>query len=342
MIAILLPFILIVFFLYIIYFGFLQKYMGSEIGKEGFEGEETITYLPDPKSGISREIKLGEWIKESQMILGFLKVDNKLMKEVTNDKNSFEQYRADPTSLEGYKITSSYETNDDILNKKYGEFFTGNSWPDKLAKATEFEEFKQKWINVCMPVSAVYSKTHHHFRIKNENRKSSDYDKSLFATICFEWMENCRESSQENLDKAKAIFYDIVRNQEVQSAMIAQFLNNIKYMGQDDALYLLNTSEDFLSKPGEKLDSKDEFGFLQVGGIKSTLHIHYVRLYQVSALLYGIIDWIRKIGGQSKLIKTGPEQFHAGFEKYVKVSQPNMKKDDLFTYYLLDNMPIEQ
>jgi len=345
MIAIVLSFILIVLFLYIIYFGFLQQYLkGSNRAIEGFTNEETMIYLPDPKTGMSREVKVGEWVKESQLLIGFCKVDNKLMKETTTDKNAYEQYRADPTSLEGYKITSSYETNDDNLNKKYGEFFTVNSWPDKLAKPTEFEDFKRKWINVCMPVSLVYSKIHYHFRMKDENRKKTEpYDETYFAKICFEWMEKCRESSQDNLEKAKIAFYNIVRKQEIQSEMTMQYINNAKYMNQDEALYILNTTEDFLSKAGEPANPKDTSGFIEAGGIISKLHNNYVVLYQIAALLYGIMDWIQNSERNgNKLVKTGPEQIYSGFEKYVNITQPNMKKADLFIYYVLENIPVRR
>ena len=344
MIRILLPFFLIIIFLYILYFGFfrnyVEKYVISQPTTEGLDSmDKVMVYLPDPKTGISREVKIGEWVKESQMVIGFLKVDNKLMKEASNDRNAFEQYRVEPTSLEGYKITSSYETNDDILSKKYGEFFTGTSWPNKLAKPVEFEEFKRKWVNICLPVSTIYSKIHHHFRIKNEIRKTDmSYNESYFASTFFNFMESCKESSQEKLEKAKTMFYDIIRFQEVQTNMIMQFTNNVKYMNADEALYILNTTEDFLSKVNTgKIENKD--GYIHVDGIQSDIHIDYISVYQISALLFGIADWFKNIERTSKLIKTKPENFYAGFEKYVRLTQPNMSKKDLFSYYLMENLP---
>lgn len=345
MISILLPFFLICFFLYILYFGFFRNYIENyEFGDkaEGFsDAEQNMLYLPDPKTGVSREIKIGEWIKESQMVMGFLKVDNKLMKEASNDRTAFEQYRAEPTSLEGYKITSSYETNDDILTKKYGEFFTGNSWPDKLAKPVEFEEFKRRWVEVCLPVSTIYSKTYRYFRIKNEIRKTDmSLNDSYFANTVFNWMDKCRESSQDKLDKAKAIFYDIVRPQEVQTAMITNFVANAKYANMDEALYILNTTEDFLAKIDTgKMANKD--GYIHSDGIQSDIHIGYVAMYQVNTLLYGIVDWMRKIESlKTNMMKTEPSTFYAGFHKYVKLTKPTLDKKDLAIYYVFDNMPV--
>jgi hypothetical protein len=355
MISILLSFFLIAIFLYIIYFGFLQNYVEKYIDvassspasgdRQNMEGltnmdQQTMVYYPYPKSGISREVKIGEWIKESQMIMGFLKVDNRLMKEASTDRNAFEQYRVEPTSLEGYKITSSYETNDEVLTKKYGEFFTGSSWPNKLAKPVEFEEFKRKWIDVCRPVSKIYSKIHHHFRIKDEVRsKDAKFNESYFANVFFEWMDACAESSQDRLEKAKKTFYDIVRFQEVQTDLVTQFSNNVKYANQDEALYILNMTEDFLSKIDTgKFENKA--GQLDANGIQSNIHVNYIAVYQISSLLFGVAEWMRNIERNTKIIKTKPENFYAGFEKYVAMTQPNLSKKDLFSYYLLENMPV--
>lgn len=345
MISILLPFFLICFFLYILYFGFFRNYIEnyrSIVKVEGFsDAEQNMVYLPDPKSGVAREIKIGEWVKESQMIMGFLKVDNKLMKEASNDRTAFEQYRAEPTSLEGYKITSSYETNDDILTKKYGEFFTGNSWPNKLAKPVEFEEFKRKWIEVCLPVSTIYSKTYRYFRIKNEIRKTDmSLNNSYFASVFFDWMNECHESSQDKLDKAKTVFYDIVRPQEVQTSMIDNFVNNAKYANMDEALYILNTTEDFLAKiDTSKIPNKD--GYIHADGIQSDIHVGYIAMYQVNTLLFGIVDWMRKVESlKTNMMKTTPETFYAGFHGYVKLTKPQLSKKDLYSYYIFDNMPV--
>lgn len=354
MISILLSFFLIAIFLYIIYFGFLQNYiekyidvdllsprketMGKQI--EGMDTMGLMVYYPYPKSGISREVKIGDWVKESQMVMGFLKLDNKLMKEASTDRNAFEQYRVEPTSLEGYKITSSYETGDDILTKKYGDFFTGSSWSNKLAKPVEFEEFKRKWIDVCRPVSKIYSKIYHHFRIKGEMRnKDVSYNEDYFATVFFDWMEACKDSSQDKLDKAKKAFYDMVRFQEIQTELCSKFSNNVKYMNQDEALYILNTTEDFLSKIDTgKLENKG--GFLDADGIQSIIHIDYIAVYQIAALLFGVADWMQNIERNTKIMKTAPEDFYGGFEKYVKSTNSNLNKKDLFSYYLLENLPV--
>jgi hypothetical protein len=350
---------LFLFFLFgfIIVFSLLY-YEHKPIKYELFTTKNTdYKYIPNKTIPNNfRKFNINDVLQETIYAIDFIKTDNKLMSSPSDlptnsnpEMPSPEEYRTPVNTLNTYKYYSDLEPNvDEKLDAIYGNFFDSKYYPDKMAKPLEYKNFKQKWLELVKPHSELFGKINYFADNSIQSVKYNETDLSIFI---FEYMSN--SASQNQAEKIKLFFYNIIRPIYLHKNLIDYYLANFsKTNSSDEALYIMNTTRELVGKLKSDIFITNPKGIVYLyqeeaqsaemntkGFLADT-----IVLFQCGSIVKNILELFQKLSSEPKyresILQMDVIKFYSGFPVYLKKKYPDVytKKEPLIIY-LSVNLP---